>query len=65
MKKKISGLGDLFPNVEEISPPDKKISVTFAEYKHTESVEPDDLFKGFNELRAVTFSAGIKQCVGV
>ena len=61
MKKKISGLGDLFSDVEEISPPDKKISVTFAEYKRTESVEPEDLFKGFNELRAVTFSAGINQ----
>ena len=39
----------------------KEISVTFAEYKTTESVEPDELFKGFNELRAVTYSVGLRR----
>ena len=61
MKKNISGLGNLFSNVEEIIPPSKKIFVTFAEYKDTSQIELDELFKGFDELRAVTFSAGIKQ----
>lgn len=61
MQKKVSLFGDLFSDAGKISPSVKKISVTFAEYKSTESVEPDELFKGFNELHAVTFSAGIKQ----
>ena len=41
--------------------PSKKISVTFAAYKSTEFVEPDDLFKDFSELHAVTYSLGIRQ----
>lgn len=61
MKKKVLRLENLFSDAEKISMPDKKISVTFAEYKNTVQVEPDDLFKGFDELHAVTFSAGIKQ----
>ena len=58
--KKFSATGDLF-SFEEVSPTNKKISVTFAEYKDTAQIEPDELFKGFNELYAVTYSAGIKQ----
>lgn len=35
--------------------------MTFAEYKDTVKVEPDDLFKGFSELYAVTYSLGLQQ----
>ena len=60
MQKNISLFDDLFSGAEETSV-DKKISVTFAEYKRTASLEPDELFKGFDELRAVTYSLGVKQ----
>ena len=62
MKKNISLFGDLFAGEEKNSPPpNKKISVTFAEYKDTAQVEAEDLFKGFNELHAVTYSLGVHQ----
>ena len=35
--------------------------MTFARYERTESIAPDELFAGFDELRAVTFSAGVRQ----
>ena len=54
MSKTIS-LFDDFGAETQAAPVDKKISVTFAEYKRTEEVAPDDLFRGFNELHAVTF----------
>ena len=60
MSKKFSATGDLF-SFEETSSTRKKISVTFAEYKDTAQIQPDELFKGFSELHAVTYSAGIKQ----
>lgn len=60
MSKTIS-LFDDFGAEPHAAPADKKISVTFAEYKRTDEVAPDELFKGFNELHAVTFSLGIKQ----
>ena len=58
MTKNISLFDDL--PAEKISS-SKKISVTFAEYKSTEQLEPDDLFKNFSELHAVTYSLGIRQ----
>ena len=61
MQKKISPIGNLFADEEKISQPNKKISVTFAQYTRTESVEPDEFFQGFNELCAVTYSLGLNQ----
>lgn len=60
MSKTISLFDDLSAEPHAASA-DKKISVTFAEYKRTDEVAPDDLFKGFNELHAVTYSLGINQ----
>lgn len=60
MQKNFS-LFDDFSVDEKISTSDKKISVTFAKYSETLQIEPDELFSGFNELHAVTFSAGVRQ----
>lgn len=52
----------MFADAQEIpQPAAKKISVTFARYERTESVAPDELFAGFDELCAVTFSVGVRQ----
>ena len=62
MSKNFSLFDDLFADAQESpKPAAKKISVTFARYERTESVAPDELFAGFDELRAVTFSAGVRQ----
>ena len=61
MQKNIS----LFEDEEKISSSSKKISVTFAAYKNTEQVEADDLFRGFSELHAVTYSIGLRQVENV
>lgn len=66
MQKNISLFGDLFTGEEEISTPSsKKISVTFAEYKESVQIESEELFKGFSELHAVTYSVGIRQVENV
>ena len=62
MSKNLSLFDDSFADAQENSQPAaKKISVTFARYERTESIAPDELFAGFDELRAVTFSAGVRQ----
>ena len=39
----------------------KEILVTFAEYKSTETVNPDTLFQNFDEIHVITYSLGIEQ----
>lgn len=52
---------DFYSNEQPKNSKNKEILVTFAEYKDTQTVNPDTLFQDFDEIHIITYSLGIEQ----
>jgi hypothetical protein len=54
-----NGNPSLFNQEDEITPSNAKLDVVKAEFVETESLSWEELFDGFDRLRAITYSSGI------
>jgi hypothetical protein len=54
-----NGDPSLFGQEDEITPANAKLDVVKAEFVETESLSWEELFEGFDRLRAITYSSGI------